>query len=213
MAERLKSLLRPLYFYLERTFKTYQFKKHVNQSRRQGQPLKIVIGSCAIYDKGWIPSEEYILDLLNEETWALHFEENEIESLLAEHVWEHLTLEQGSIAAKTCFKFLKRNGYIRVAVPDGNHNDPDYINYVKPGGYGAGADDHKVLYNYKSFSRVFEEAGFEIRLLEYFDENGQFISNLWDEGKGKINRSIRFDDRNINGEPKYTSLIIDAYKS
>jgi predicted SAM-dependent methyltransferase len=212
MKEKLKKIINPIYIFFKTNLKKRLFKKKVSKCQREKLPLKIVIGSCDIYDSGWIPSEVYILDLLNEKTWKNYFQENEIECLLAEHVWEHLTIEQGGIAARTCFNFLKNGGYIRVAVPDGFHKEQRYIDYVKPGGIGAGSDDHKVLYNYKTFSSVFEKAGFKIKLLEYFDENGEFHHNDWDNNKGKIHRSIRFDERNIDGEPNYTSLIIDAYK-
>jgi predicted SAM-dependent methyltransferase len=172
----------------------------------------LVIGSSGIYDKGWIPSEEHFLNLLDENSWKRYFDENEINSLLAEHVWEHLTAEQGIIAAKLCYKYMKKGGYLRVAVPDGFHNKQEYIDYVKPGGHGAGADDHKLLYNYKSFSSVFSETGFQINLLEYFDEDGEFHFNDWNIGMGKIHRSIRYDGRNKDGKPNYTSIILDAHK-
>lgn len=212
MKEKLKKFIRPVYNYLKKNLDKTKFKRKVAQFKRKNLPLKINVGSAGIYDDGWIPSEEYTLDLLNEETWKVYFEENEIECLMAEHVWEHLTLEEGIIAARVCFKYLKEGGYLRLAVPDGFHNNEEYINYVKPGGSGAGADDHKVLYNYKTFSSVFEKAGFKIKKLEYFDENGKFQFNEWEANKGKILRSIRFDERNINRETNYTSIIIDACK-
>lgn len=40
--------------------------------------------------------------------------------MLAEHVWEHMTKEEGIMAAKHCYEFLQDGGYIRVAVPDSN---------------------------------------------------------------------------------------------
>jgi hypothetical protein len=39
---------------------------------------------------------------------------------------------------------------------------------------GPGADDHKVLYNYKLIHEIFNE-DFEIKYLEYFNEKGEFI--------------------------------------
>lgn len=150
--------------------------------------------------------------MLDENTWKIYFEENELSAILAEHVWEHLTIDQGELGAKICYKYLKSGGYIRVAVPDGYHCNPEYIDYVKPGGFGAGAHDHKVLYNYESFSAIFSKAGFKINLLEYFDENRQFQFNEWNKDEGKITRSIRYDERNINGKSNYTSIIIDAIK-
>ena len=114
---------------------------------------------------------------------------------------------------KICYNYLKLGGYLRLAVPDGFHNKHEYIDYVKPGGHGAGADDHKVLlYNYKSFNSTFKEAGFKVKLLEYFNEERNFQFSAWNTNKGKINRSIRYDKRNNDGNPNYTSIIIDAIK-
>ena len=206
----IKNILRPYY----RQFKAYKerrtFQKRVSTQR--GERLKIVIGSSGIYEDGWIPSEVHFLNLLDEKTWSRYFSENEIDYLLAEHVWEHISLEDGKKAAKVCHKFLKEGGRLRLAVPDGFHQNQEYIDYVKPGGHGAGADDHKVLYNYKTFSSIFEENGFKVELLEYFDENNRFIANEWDKEEGYIHRSIRYDKRNSNGQANYTSIILDAIK-
>ena len=172
----------------------------------------IVVGASGVFQDGWIPTDVHTLNLLKPARWKYFFKENSIGAILAEHVWEHLTPADGSIAAKTCYQFIMNGGYARIAVPDGYHYKPEYINYVKPGGSGAGADDHKVLYNYKTLSKTFEDAGFTVRLLEYFDENGQFHYNEWDPKQGMIHRSKRFDERNRGNELNYTSLIIDAIK-
>jgi len=179
--------------------------------RNNPDPL-IVVGASGVFQDKWIPTDVNTLNLLKPATWKLFFKENSISAILAEHVWEHLSPEDGLIAAKTCFRFLKKGGYVRIAVPDGYHNKAEYINYVKPGGTGMGADDHKVLYNYKSLSQTFQDAGFQIKLLEYFDENGKFHYTEWDKNDGMIHRSMRYDERNINNELNYTSLILDAIR-
>ena len=211
MKEQLKSLLNPMVMPIKKVYDKIVFNRRL-QSMRNDE-LKIVVGSSGIYEKGWIPSEVHILNLIDETTWERYFDEDEIRCILAEHVWEHLTLNEGKKAAQVCFKYLKKGGWLRVAVPDGFHSSSDYIDYVKPGGHGAGADDHKVLYNFKTFGSLFEEAGFRIELLEYFDENGKFHAKDWNKSKGMIHRSIRYDDRNTEGQPNYTSLIIDAVKT
>lgn len=178
--------------------------------RTRARPLRVVIGASGRYDDGWIPSDAAYLDLLNEKHWHRYFREASIDAMLAEHVWEHLTPEQGLAAARRCFRYLTPGGYLRVAVPDGFHPDPDYIENVRPGGSGPGADDHKVLYNHMTFSDLFEQAGFEVTPLEYFDENGSFRRAEWSKEDGKINRSSRFDPRNGDGVLRYTSIVIDA---
>ena len=193
-------------------FGSFRDARRLKAIVERAQPLRIVIGASDIYDAGWIPTEIGVLDILNPAHWSRVFAENSIDAILAEHVWEHLTPEQGLVAARNCLRFLKPGGYLRVAVPDGLHLDPQYIEWVRVGGSGAGADDHKVLYTGETFRRLFEEAGFEVELLEYFDSAGAFHAVEWDPAAGKVHRSQRFDERNQNGQLNYTSVILDARK-
>jgi predicted SAM-dependent methyltransferase len=180
--------------------------------RIRRRPLRLVIGASGLCDKGWTPSEIQYLDLLNDKHWASYFTRASIDAILAEHVWEHLTVDEGFIAARRCYQYLRPGGYLRVAVPDGYHPDPAYIAYVKPGGSGPGADDHKILYNHITFSELFEKVGFRVTPLEYFDAQGLFHNGNWREEEGKIIRSSRFDTRNRDGSLNYTSIILDAHK-
>jgi len=131
---------------------------------------------------------------------------------MAEHVWEHLTPHDTALANLNCYTFLKRGGRLRLAVPDGFHPDPAYIDYVRPNGNGAGADDHKILYNYKIMKANLEKVGFTVELLEYWDEAGKFHGCNWTDEGGHIRRSSRYDERNQHGKLAYTSLIVDAIK-
>ena len=193
--------------YLRRKQHIYRLK-HVNKA----DGIRLVIGSSGIYDDGWVHTDIEYLDLLKAEDWARFFTPDSIDAILAEHVWEHLTAEQGLEAAKRCFEYLKRGGYLRVAVPDGLHPAREYIESVKPGGTGLGAEDHKVLYDHLLFGRLFENAGFRVSLLEYFDANGQFHYQDWSADDGTVSRSSRYDWRNKDGELNYTSIILDAHK-
>jgi predicted SAM-dependent methyltransferase len=193
-------------------FGSFRDARRLKAIVQRAAPVRIVLGASGIYDAGWIPTEIGVLDILNLGHWSRVFAENSIDAILAEHVWEHLTPEQGLLAARHCLRFLKPGGYLRVAVPDGFHPDPNYIEWVRVGGSGAGADDHKVLYTRDTFRRLFEQAGFDVELLEYFDSAGVFHAVEWDPAAGKIFRSRRFDERNQNGQLNYTSLILDARK-
>ncbi len=103
---------------------------------------------------------------------------------------------------------------LRIAVPDGLFPDQSYIDKVKPGGTGAGACDHKLLWNYHSLSQLLVNAGFEVEVLEYWNDNKQFLFRKWDPVAGNVLRSYHNDDRNnvAGGVIGYTSLIIDAKK-
>jgi predicted SAM-dependent methyltransferase len=177
------------------------------------QPVKkIIVGSEGDKFEGWITTEQDVLNLLIVGDWHQFFSINSLDAILAEHVWEHLTPQEGVVAAKNCFDFLKPGGHIRIAVPDGYNPEADYVNQVKPGGSGAGADDHKVLFTYKSLSKIFVSVGFEVSLLEYFDESGEFIEEKWNASEGFIQRSKHFDSRNTSDQLNYTSIILDAVK-
>jgi len=173
---------------------------------------RIIVGAEGTSAAGWISTEAKLLNLLAPSDWASLYEPESLDAILAEHVWEHLSFKEGLIAAKTCMKFLKSGGCVRVAVPDGLHPNPDYIQWVKVDGKGPGAADHRVLYTYKTLRKVFEDAGFRVVLLEYYDEEGYFHFKNWDPKDGMIRRSRRFDDRNQNGSLNYTSIIMDAFK-
>lgn len=174
--------------------------------------VRVIIGSGYTHYKGWIHTDIDTFNILLEDNWSKYFQENTIDRLLAEHVWEHLTAEQAQLAFKYCFKYLKPGGALRIAIPDGYHPDPEYIDKVKPGGSGDGADDHKVLYNYHLLTQWLQEAGFEVKLLEYFDENGHFHQQPWKSEDGYIKRSAANDARNAGGKLVYTSLLVDAFK-
>lgn len=131
---------------------------------------------------------------------------------MAEHVWEHLNERDTELANKNCFHYLKNGGVLRLAVPDGFNPSREYIEYVRPGGIGAGADDHKILYNYKIMKERLERVGFKVKPLEYWDENGVFHFTDWTDDAGHVRRSRRYDPRNQDGSLNYTSLIVDAVK-
>jgi predicted SAM-dependent methyltransferase len=171
-----------------------------------------VIGASSVSQLGWIPTEVEVLDLLEKADWERYFDEASLDAILAEHVWEHLEGEEGARAAAQCCRFLRPGGYLRAAVPDGLHPSSEYLDWVRPGGVGPGANDHKVLFTYRTFSQLFERAGLRVELLEYFDEQGEFHERSWDPALGIIHRSRRFDRRNQNGSLEYTSIVLDARK-
>jgi predicted SAM-dependent methyltransferase len=174
--------------------------------------IKLVVGSGGSFISNWILTDIDTLDVSRHEDWELYFKEGTVEVIFAEHVWEHLNTEQTDKANINTFKYLKTGGRLRIAVPDGLHPKTTYIDYVKPGGIGPGADDHKILYTYRSMSERLNKAGFTVKLLEYWDEKGNFFFNDYDESFGKVVRSSRHDKSNIGGKLEYTSLIVDAVK-
>lgn len=179
--------------------------------------LKIVVGSSAhrevfnnINYKGWLMTDLPWFDIQDLNKISKFFLNKKVSIILAEHVFEHLEIEDGRKAINNLKQLLCKNGKIRLAVPDGYHSNEDYINIVKPN--GTGGADHKVLYNYKSIKQIFDK-NFEIKYLEYFDENKNFQYNNWDNSNqsGFIKRSRYTDKRNDKNNIYYSSLILDAY--
>jgi len=41
-----------------------------------------------------------------------------VSRIKAEHVFEHLTLEEAVLAAYNCFHYLQPGGLLRIAIPD-----------------------------------------------------------------------------------------------
>ncbi len=136
-----------------------------------------------------------------------------MDALLAEHVWHYLNREEGLFAARLCLRYLAPEGHLRIAVPDGFHPDPGYIDWVKPNGTGPSAPAHRVLYDYRSLTSLLEAAGYGVMLLEYFDEARVFHRREWNPEDGFVRRSARFDPRNAGGKLRYTSLIIDGRRT
>ncbi len=177
--------------------------------------VKIIIGAGDQSYDGWFSTGKDTLSLLDERDWKDSFNKRKVDAFLSEHVWEHLTFDEGKSAAWYCYDALKDGGYIRVAVPDGYFPDEEYQNLVQIGGPGPldhPAADHKIVYTYKTFIEVFESAGFSVDLLEYCDENGRFHHRQWSSVDGPIYRSLMNDHRNTHEKLGFTSLIIDAWK-
>jgi len=178
-------------------------------------PLRVIIGAGDQRWDGWTATHREQIDLIDSRTWAAWFGDRRADALLCEHVFEHLTEDEGRVAARLCFDHLKPGGFLRVAVPDANFPDADYQNMVKPGGPGPAdhpAADHKLVYDYRRLTGVLESAGFVVHLLEYCDEAGRFHYHQWDPANGPIYRSLRLDHRNRDGRLGFVSLIVDAVK-
>lgn len=172
--------------------------------------LKVNLGAGSTSYHDWISTEFTDVDASSERDWRRYFEPGSIKNILAEHVWEHMTAEQGLAAARMVHRFLSKGGCFRVAVPDRNHPSPDYYDDCKPDPFILG---HKVFFDQDQMVGLLRAAGFsEVTPIEWWDASGRFNEVPWDDERGHINRSARNCTRNINGSLTYTSLIVDAVK-
>ncbi|MCY3574373.1 MAG: hypothetical protein OXG92_00910 [Chloroflexi bacterium] len=214
-----KDLLRPVYakplraFRLWKNYRAEQRRIHaeVLTALGQRQPVKITIGAGQTRFPGWIATDIPAFDIRSEQHWRRLFPPASINHILAEHVFEHLTAAQFSDFLHSARAYLAVAGRIRIAVPDGNHPSPEYIENVRPGGVGAGAEDHKILYTQEIISQLIAGQGYEFALLEYFDAQGTFHSQPWGAAAGFVSRSAAHDARNRDGVLRYTSLIVDCW--
>lgn len=176
----------------------------------QANPLKVVIGGGDImHDAIWIVTNQEEIDVELKDDFEYFFESKSVDNFFASHVFEHLKDVESAVI--NLYNSLKTGGKLRIAVPDGYFPDENYINEVKVGGIGAGSDDHKHLFNIDSLSEILIKYGFKVEPIEYW-KDGKFYKKDWSVNDGFVGRSAEFDERNINGELKYTSLIIDAIK-
>lgn len=192
-----------------RQMRRQQELRRLQQQIRSTEPLNVVLGSGGTQFEGWIMTDADVLDVTSARDWERLFRPDSIDRLLSEHVFEHLSEDEGRAAFRQCYRHLKPGGLFRIAVPDGNRRDPDYVAEVTPP-----KDGHKVLYTVETLVPLLETVGFRAEPLEYFDSQEQFHAREWDERDGFIKRSIRFDEQVAfkRGEMFYTSLIVDARK-
>ncbi len=173
------------------------------------KPLKVILGAGPTLFPGWIQTDKEILDVTSPSDWSALFERESIDSLLSEHMLEHLSEDECKIALGECYRYLKSGGLFRVAVPDGYRRDPVYVAEASPPN-----DGHQVFFNVETLTAALQSAGFTTTPLEYFDAQEQFHAVPWDEKDGLIQRSARFDKQHEfqRGELFYTSVIVDARK-
>ncbi len=206
--KKIKQFIYHLLVPIFRLIKYIRWRNYLSTSPK----IQIVVGAGGTSFPGWFDTDIDNLDITNEKDFEKYFSVKKIDKILAEHVLEHLTDEELELMVKNFYKYSSDDINIRIAVPDGYHGEANYINCVKPGGSGVGADDHKNLFTYKSLGSLFEKHGFKASPVEYWDENKKFHSGYRNDSNGFIHRSLVNDERNKDGKPNYTSLIMDFKK-
>jgi predicted SAM-dependent methyltransferase len=173
------------------------------------QPLKVILGAGPVATPGWVATDSEVLDVTCSGAWKRLFRPASIDRLMAEHLFEHLSEGECAKAFAECFRYLTSGGLLRIAVPDGNRRDAEYVEEVSPP-----KDGHQLLFTVDDLARRLLRAGFQVTPLEYFDANEEFHCYPWNEEDGLIRRSARYDqqERFKRGTLYYTSLIVDARK-
>ena len=181
-------------------------------------PLKIIVGAALTSQSGWWATNEQWFDITKKNDWLKLFKGKKLLThVVAEHVFEHLSVDECQTALQLIYSHMLSGGRIRIAVPDGFNPESIYIKHVGINGIGADASDHKQLLTMESLRVILTEAGFVVQPLEGYTKEGILIQNFFDVEDGYIFRS-RNNPNNMalkNGWDfidANTSLIIDGIK-
>ena len=193
----------------------YTFRKFIlTMAVRGGSSLKIIVGAAETHQKGWLATNEQWLDITKEEDWYRYFkDEKRISHIVAEHVFEHLTLEEAKAALVNMSKRLTHDGRIRIAVPDGYNPDKVYIEHVDIGGVGDDASDHKQLLNIDIIRKIMLDCELTPNHIEGYTRDGQLVQQIWLAQDGFIQRSRQNKlVKKWQFPDAATSLIVDGMK-
>lgn len=136
------------------------------------------LGSSTNRLKGWVnidllrPGRR--LDLYWDLRRGLPFPAGSAEAVFAEHLFEHLTYEQGVALMGECARVLQPGGVLRIGVPDLDRyvasylGQDDLIDRVRPGrptraiafGEPFFLYGHRCMYDFETLERACLDAGF-----------------------------------------------------
>jgi predicted SAM-dependent methyltransferase len=83
-------------------------------------PLRLHMGCGWDYKEGWVNIDLFMTraDLVWDLSHGIPFERESVEAIFHEHMFEHLTLQQGYALAKESLRVLRPGGIQRIGVPD-----------------------------------------------------------------------------------------------
>jgi predicted SAM-dependent methyltransferase len=144
----------------------------------QQRPLRLNLGSADDHIPGWVgidllrPGRK--LDLYWDLRRGLPFKRHSVDAIAAEHLFEHLTFDQGVALMRECLRVLAPGGVLRISVPDLERyvasylGQDDLIDQVRPGrrtralalGEVFFLYGHQCMYDFETLERACTEAGF-----------------------------------------------------
>lgn len=135
--------------------------------------MRIIVGAGNTAYPGWLSLRKRDLDITDRQSWERLFPRDSLDAILCEHVLEHLTEDESERAINNFFCYLRRDGYCRIAVPDGYNPSENYINFVKPGNWWN-KEDHRQLFNVDTLGLLLQREGFKVEPIEGYTKNGWF---------------------------------------
>ena len=171
------------------------------------RPLNVIVGSGNSAFDGWVSTDVNEFDITQPKHWESLFEQNSIDRLLAEHVFEHIDAQKLTTVLRNARQYLRPGGRFRIAVPDANHPSAYVRELTKPGGLEPGADDHRVFLNIEDMIKLSVVSGFRLMPVEWFDAVGCFHRRNWDDSYGVVSRSSRYNKGRFDDPSEYKKLI------
>lgn len=139
------------------------------------KPVKLHIGCGTVYLDGWINigsnSENNIekLDMNLDLKDGLMFDDDSADFIFCEHVFEHMTWDEGLTALKELMRVLKPEGVIRIVVTDlksivhlYQDKKSEAMSYLRERNYP---------YDYEELIRLIRAAGFENYRRQFYHES------------------------------------------
>lgn len=170
--------------------------------------LKLNIGSFTVMvHNGWINTD--IIDLTSyalqhqykflhmDSRMPLPFENNTVDFILSSHMLEHLTWNEGLSFLKECYRIMKPNAVMRIAVPDaellankylnGKLHELDEMNVTAAGNENQSFkfwsflfDGHHIAYDWYSLSQIGRQAGFSVERKFFNDGHPEIVRETMD---------------------------------
>ena len=208
----IRQILHRIYKALLYTWRKWVIKWPVLLSR----PIKVIIGAAKTRQDGWYSTNEQWLDITNPADWDAAFKNKPLLThIVAEHVFEHLTHDEAQTALQCAYRYSLSGGRIRIAVPDGYNQNPEYQRHVGINGLGDDAADHKQLLNCDILGNLLEKSGFKTQLVEGYNRDGILTTTPYDIHDGFIRRSRQNTAQRAETwdfPDAQTSLIMDGTK-
>ena len=213
-------ILKKLFKFFYYKYRFIKLKIFLNLSNKD---VNLILGAALTKQKGWFSTNQEWFDIVQKSHWDRLFNakkspcRNRVKGVLAEHVFEHLTLDEMRNAINLIYKNMVYKGSLRIAVPDGNNPNQEYRNYCGINGIGADASDHKQFITFELLRDEVEKIGFKCHLIEGYLKNRKLISTSFNRELGNV---IRSRSNEIIIHPKEgwdfvdanSSLIVDCFK-
>lgn len=155
------------------------FYRHLWFAHRNGQEIKLNIGSGTTRFKGWINVDGNFMhhpDMWLDVRRGLPFRDGTVKVVYSCHFFEHLFLNELRPILAECRRVLRKDGTLRIAVPnlraaieayqkrDSDWFSPFPIEFKTLGGRFFNdmlcGDQHRIMFDFDFLTEVLTEAGF-----------------------------------------------------